>query len=201
MQFQYLGGGQDSGRSSVGQALGQTYSPLENIQKMSQEFVQQGLSNAGANYRAQLAESGENSRYQRKRQDEDKKAKEEQRSNKAQQKGYLSELLEEQDSIIRNAQESQDPKQLARLPEVIKNKQRIERMLAGGLSYDTLAGMLARNAERSSMEYESAGERGALSKEKQPVAKTAPAQSEGKQEKKDDGKRPTASSRPPISLD
>lgn len=199
MEFQYLGGGQNSGQSSVGQALSQKYAPLESMLDFSKNAFTTGISEAGSNYRAQLQESGATSRYERQRMDEAKKARLTEAGAREEQIGYLTELLAEQESIINNASESGDPEQLARIPEVMANRNRIMSLIKGGASYHTLEGMLKRNADRQSMEYESAGERGALKKPQQAVQPKAPKQVDG--QVKDDGKRDKASARKPISLD
>jgi hypothetical protein len=203
MQYSYLGGGQEGGRSSVGQALGQTYSPLENIQKMSQEFVQQGLSNAGANYRAQLAESGADSRYRMTRQDELKDKKAEARATKQQQIAYLGEMLAEQEMLIDAASQSGDPEQERRIPELQKNLGRVRRLLSLNPSTETLAGLLERNKERASMEVETAGARGGLRAPQGGGAKEPNKAKDGSASagKKKEGTRSLPSGRETISLD
>ena len=202
MDYQYLGGGQESGRSSVGQALDQVYSPLESMQKMSQEFVQQGLQNAGANYRASMEVNARSMEAQQARNDERRRASEEKRALRKQQLGYLGELLAEQEALVLAAEESGDPDQERRVPEVKANIARIRQMLTAPADFNTLEGMLKRNNDRASLEFESVGDRGALrapkgQKSEGPAVKTG----DGKQGKKDDGKRTVASSRKPISLD
>jgi hypothetical protein len=214
MQYSYLGSGQESGRSSVGQALGQTYSPLENVQKMSQEFVSQGLSNAGANYRAQLGEQGANyraelgeqsadRRYKMTRRDELNEKKATQNATKQQQIAYLGEMLAEQEMLIDAASQSGDPEQERRIPELQKNMSRVRRLLSLNPSTETLAGLLERNTERASMEAETAGARGGLRAPQGGGAKEPNKAKDGSAstEKKKDGTRSLPSGRQTISLD
>ena len=203
MQYSYLGGGQEGNRSSVGQALGQTYSPLENVQKMSQEFVSQGLSNAGENYRAQLAESGENSRYWHGVQTGQKEKKDQDRATKKKQMAYLGELLAEQEMLIDAASQSDDPEQLRRIPELQKNHARVRRLLSLNPSTETLAGLIERNSERASMEAETAGARGGLRSPQNSRAKEPNKAKDGSSpsEKKKEGTRSLPSGREIISLD
>ena len=205
MQYNYLGGGQESGRSSVGQALGMTYSPLENIQKMSQEFVSQGLSNAGANYRAQLAEAGADSRSRTARNDAVRDKKNEERELKKEKIAYLSELVEEQEMLIDAASRSEDPEQLRRLPELQGNVMRVRKLLSLNPSLSTLTGLLERNKDRASLEFESASGRGGLvapkpaAKPEQKALSPSPKKEEKKEEKKE-GTTALASSRKTIKL-
>lgn len=203
MQYSYLGSGQESGRSSVGQALGQTYSPLEGMQKMSQEFVSQGLSNAGANYRAQLEVAGKESAYRMARQDDLKDKKAEAKSKKQQQMAYLGELLAEQEMLIDAASQSDDPEQLRRIPELQKNHARVRRLLSLNPSTETLAGLIERNSERASMEAETAGARGGLRSPQNGGAKEPNKAKDGSSpsEKKKEGTRSLPSGRETISLD
>lgn len=203
MQYSYLGGGQESGRSSVGQALDQTYSPLESMQKMSQEFVSQGLSNAGENYRARLAEAGRESAYRMARQDDLNDKKAEAKSKKQQQMAYLGELLAEQEMLIDAASQSDDPEQLRRIPELQKNHARVRRLLSLNPSTETLAGLIERNSERASMEAETAGARGGLRSPQNGGAKEPNKAKDGSSpsEKKKEGTRSLPSGRETISLD
>ena len=203
MDYQYLGGGQESGRSSVGQALGQTYSPLEGMQKMSQEFVQQGLQNAGANYRASMEVNARSMEAQQARNDERRRASEEQRAKRKQQLAYLGELINEQELLASAAMDSNDPEQIRRVPEVLKNVARMRGLLKAGTDYDTLEGILRRNTETESLEANTAGNRGALrAPEQKEKPQEKPAGSQPKPEqKKEEGTRKVASSRNQISLD
>ena len=203
MQYSYLGGGQEGNRSSVGQALGQTYSPLEGMQKMSQEFVQQGLSNAGENYRANLREQGEDRRYQAARNDDMRDKKAEARATKQKQMAYLGELLAEQEMLIDAASQSDDPEQLRRIPELQKNHARVRRLLSLNPSTETLAGLIERNTERASMEAETAGARGGLRSPQNGRAKEPNKAKDGSSpsEKKKEGTRSLPSGREIISLD
>lgn len=203
MEYKYLGSGQEGNRSSVGQALGQTYSPLENIQKMSQEFVSQGLSNAGANYRAQLDVAGKESAYRMARRDDMNDKKAEAKSKKQQQMAYLGELLAEQEMLIDAASQSDDPEQLRRIPELQKNHSRVRRLLSLNPSTETLAGLIERNSERASMEAETAGARGGLRSPQNGGAKEPNKAKDGSSstEKKKEGTRSLPSGRETISLD
>ena len=203
MQYSYLGGGQEGNRSSVGQALGQVYSPLENMQKMSQEFVQQGLSNAGENYRAELAEARADSRSQTARRDDMNDKKAEAKATKQKQMAYLGELLAEQEMLIDAASQSDDPEQLRRIPELQKNHARVRRLLSLNPSTETLAGLIERNTERASMEAETAGARGGLRSPQNGGAKEPNKAKDGSSstEKKKEGTRSLPSGRETISLD
>ena len=203
MQYSYLGSGQESGRSSVGQALGQTYSPLEGMQKMSQEFVSQGLANAGANYRAQLEVAGKESAYRTARRDDMNDKKAEAKSKKQQQMAYLGEMLAEQEMLIDAASQSDDPEQLRRIPELQKNHARVRRLLSLNPSTETLAGLIERNSERASMEAETAGARGGLRSPQNSRAKEPNKAKDGSSpsEKKKEGTRSLPSGRKTISLD
>ena len=214
MQYSYLGSGQESGRSSVGQALGQTYSPLENMQKMSQEFVSQGLSNAGANYREMLNEQGANYRANLSEQGEDRRykqairdAKNEKRATdeatKQQHVAYLGELIDEQQMLIEAASQSEDPEQLRRIPELQSNVMRVRKLLSLNPSLETLAGVLERNKDRASMEFETAAARGGLRAQKGGEAKEPNKAKDGSNtaEKKKEGTRSLPSGRETISLD
>jgi hypothetical protein len=198
MDYQYLGGGQESGRSSVGQALGQTYTPLENMQKMSQMFAEQGLSNAGAMRRQQVSTGA---------QDEKRSADEQAEAEKQAKVAYLTELLAEQEALVEAASESGDEEQQRRIPEVIKNMMRIQDVLSSNPSSATLSGILERNKDRAQLEAETAANRGGLRQPKQgkgqsPEVKTGGSDSKKKDDgKKDDGKRTVATARPTISLD
>jgi hypothetical protein len=202
MDYQYLGGGQESGRSSVAQALGQTYSPLEGMQKMSQEFVQQGLDNAGAYARQALSTGAQTAEYDMQRQGEKRAKKAEERQIKEEKMAYLTELLAEQEAIIDAAKESGDPEQQRRIPEVMKSMMRISEILSGNPSNATLTGILERNKDRAQLEIETAAKRGGLRQPKATQSESPPVKTGGGEEKKkDDGKRTVASSRKPISLD
>jgi hypothetical protein len=172
------------------------------MQKMSQEFVQQGLSNAGQNYRTSMEVGARSMEAQQARNDERRRAENEKRALRKQQLGYLGELLAEQEALVEAAAESGDPDQESRIPEVRANILRIRQMLTAPADFNTLEGVLNRNKDRASLEFESVGDRGALrapkgQKKEGPAVKTGG----GKEEKKDDGKRAVASSRKPISLD
>lgn len=183
----------------MAQALGQTYSPLENIQKMGQEFVQQGLSNAGANYRAQLAESGADNRAQQARRDSLNDKKKEEKGLKQERLAYLGEMIDEQEMLIRAAGESGDPDQERRIPELQDNVMRVRKLLSLNPSLSTLTGLLERNKDRASLEFESAGGRGGLRKAKQEAEQKPTAPTPKKEEKKD-GTTALASSRKTIKL-
>jgi hypothetical protein len=203
MQYNYLGGGQESGRSSVGQALGQTYSPLENMQKMSQEFAQQGLNNAGQMRRQMVSTGGQMAENQMARSEQRRVASEEQRAKRRQQLAYLGELINEQEMLADAAMDSNDPEQIRRVPEVLRNVARMKGMLQQGVNYDTLEGILKRNTETESLEANTAGNRGALrapEQKEKPQQKHAGTQAKPEQ-KKEEGTRKVASARKQISID
>lgn len=203
MDYQYLGGGQESGRSSVGQALGQTYTPLENMQKMSQMFAEQGLSNAGAMERQMVSTGGQMAENQMQRNEQRRAAADEQRSKRKQQLAYLGELINEQEMLADAAMDSNDPDQIRRVPEVLRNVARMKGMLQQGINFDTLEGILKRNSDAESLEAITAGNRGALrATEQKEKPQEKPAGSQPKPEqKKEEGTRKVASSRNQISLD
>lgn len=202
MDYQYLGGGQESGRSSVGQALGQTYTPLENMQKMSQMFAEQGLSNAGAMRRQQVSTGAQMAELSMRRQDAMRSAAEEAEAEKQEKVAYLTELLAEQEALVAAASESNDPEQERRIPEVIKNMMRIRDVLSSNPSSATLSGILERNRDRAQLEAETAANRGGLRQPKQEKGQSPEVKTGGTDsKKKDDGKRTVATARPTISLD
>lgn len=202
MDYQYLGGGQESGRSSVAQALGQTYTPLENMQKMSQMFAEEGLSNAGAMRRQQVSTGAQMAEYAMQRQDSKKQKSEEEKQDREAKIAYLTELLAEQGALIDAANDSGDEEQIRRIPEVMKNMMRISEILNSNPSTATLTGILERNKDRAQLELETASNRGGLRKPKQGGQASEPVKTDGgKDAQKSDGKRTVASSRKPISLD
>ena len=204
MDYQYLGGGQEGGRSSVGQALGQTYTPLENMQKMSQMFAEQGLSNAGAMRRQQVSTGAQMAENQTARNEQRRLASEEQKSKRKQQLAYLGEIINEQEMLADAAMQSNDPEQIRRVPEVLKNVARMRGLLQAGTDYDTLEGVLKRNTETESLEANTAGNRGALrapqgdNKPKQEATK--PQESKKPEEKKPEGTVKAPSSRKTIKI-
>lgn len=203
MDYQYLGGGQESGRSSVAQALGQTYTPLENMQKMSQMFAEEGLSNAGAMRRQQVSTGAQMAENQMARNEQRRAAADEQRAKRRQQLAYLGELINEQEMLADAALESEDQDQIRRVPELLQNVARMKSMLQQGINFDTLEGILKRNAETESLEAISVGNRGALrAPQKSEKPQQKPAGTDAKPEqKKEEGTRKVASARKQIPLD
>ncbi len=89
-----------------------------------------------------------------------------------------------------------------RIPEVRSNIARLKKMLMAPTDYSTLEGMLNRNKDRASLEFETVGERGALRRPKRQEGERPAVKTGGeKEQKKDDGKRTIASARKQISLD
>lgn len=172
---------------------------------MSQEFVQQGLTNAGANFRALLDANARSMESQQNRNDERRKAANEKRALHKQQLAYLGELIDEQSMLAAAASQSGDPEQLRRLPELQKNIMRLQNIQKQGLAYETLAGILERNKDSESLEATTAAARGGLVARKDKQKESKPQQEAEstepkKEEKKNEGTTPLASSRKTIQL-
>lgn len=174
---------------------------------MSQEFVQQGLSNAGAMARQMVSSGAQMAELGLRRQDAMRSAEEEAEAEKQAKIAYLTELLAEQEALVAAADESNDPEQERRIPEVMKNMMRIRDVLSSNPTSATLSGILERNKDRAQLEAETAAKRGGLrqpnqAKGQSPEVKTGGTDSKKKDDgKKDDGKRTVATARPTISLD
>ena len=171
------------------------------MQKMSQEFVQQGLNNAGSMARTNAEISARSWEAQTNRNDERRQAYDEKQKLRKQQLGYLGELLAEQEALVDAAADSGDEEQIRRIPEVQANIERIRKMLSAPTDFNTLEGVLKRNVDRQSLEAETAGNRGALRKPQEGSSDTPTQKPEEKGKKKDDGTRLKPSARAPISLD
>jgi hypothetical protein len=201
MQYNYLGGGQESGRSSVGQALGQTYSPLENMQRMSQEFAKEGLSNAGAMRRQMVSSGAQAAESQMARNEQRRAAQDEKKAQHRQNIAYLGELITEQEALAEAASASNDPEQIRRIPELLKNVNRMKGVLKAGVNYDTLSAMLQRNKDTESLEALTASARGGLRSKAQPKEEgKQPAEAKPKEQPKKEETRLKASARKTIKI-
>ena len=174
------------------------------MQKMSQEFAQQGLNNAGAMRRQMVASGGQMGENQTARNEQRRAAKDEKRALHKQQIAYLGELIDEQSMLAASAAQSGDPEQLRRLPELQKNVMRLKNIQKQGLAYETLAGILERNKDSESLEATTAAARGGLvarkGQEKKSDSQQKPKEEKPKEEKKQEGTTPLASSRKTIQL-
>lgn len=202
MDFTYLGGGQNSQSSSIGNALSQKYAPLESMLQFSREAYDRGVAESSQTMREAMRLDAERNSAETERRYSEKQAKikkKELQQADLQEKqfkledegkrnlGFLSEWMDEQNDLIDNALMSNDPEIRATVPALVKNLLRVKGAIESE-DVPTLSGRLKYNEKTSSMSPSQAVTRSKIS-QKIPEAPVQKEPQKQKEEKKDDGKK------------